>query len=128
MKRPVWFHEFSTLTDIRLDWAVDRLGVVAGKLRLERVDRVELILLDTSIGHVTLFELSFLGQENTQRKYEKGTVAKAWCRICICWYPIWKYFLVRMIGLGAEQLKIISILFTPGADMNYSWISRLSIL
>ena len=34
------------------------------KLRLERVDRVELILLDTSIGHVTLFEL---GQERKKK-------------------------------------------------------------
>ena len=38
------------------------------KLRLERVDRVELILLDTSIGHVTLFEL---GQEKKSENEEK---------------------------------------------------------
>ena len=38
------------------------------KLRLERVDRVELILLDTSIGHVTLFEL---GQEKKKSENEE---------------------------------------------------------
>ena len=42
------------------------IELLARKLRLERVDRVELILLDTSIGHVTLFELSFLGKKTLQ--------------------------------------------------------------
>ena len=46
------------------------IELLARKLRLERVDRVELILLDTSIGHVTLFELSFLGRKTLRRKAE----------------------------------------------------------
>ena len=43
------------------------------KLRLERVDRVELILLDTSIGHVTLFELSSWARKKTLQRRKAET-------------------------------------------------------